>query len=59
MPILRHLAILCVLTGVTYLLIRFGGVPGRYMLVVPAVFFIYLGAALFIGRRRVKAGSHR
>jgi hypothetical protein len=57
MIILRHLAMLSVLTGLGYLLVRFGGVPGRYMLAVPAIFIIYLGVVLLVGRRRVKPRS--
>jgi hypothetical protein len=39
----RHLAVFMILLGLGYLAVRFGGLPGKYMLAIPAIFIVYLG----------------
>jgi len=48
----RHLAVLLVLIGSFYLAIRFVGLPGKYMLVIPALFIIYLGIFVVVSKTK-------
>jgi threonine/homoserine/homoserine lactone efflux protein len=53
MPTLsRHLAVLLVLLGIGYLAVRFGGVAGKYMTAIPAIFIIYLGVSVLLAKWR-------
>jgi hypothetical protein len=54
---IQHLSVLLVLMGLAYLLIRFFGVGGGYMLAVPAIFVIYLGVCMLFASKPKNGAS--
>lgn len=48
----RHLAVFMILLGAGYLAVRFGGLPGSYMLAIPAIYFVYLGGYIIASRAK-------
>lgn len=53
----RHLAVLAVMSGMMFLVILFFGIPGMYMMIIPVVFVIYLGISTFLLTVRRKSKS--
>lgn len=50
----RHLAVFVILLGLGYLAVRFGGLAGKYMLAIPAIFVIYLGVSVLAPKTKAR-----
>lgn len=51
---MMHLAVFAILLGSSYLLVRFGGLSGGYMVVGLVIFIIYLGVVVLLQKLRRK-----